>query len=94
MKKRARRATSVCGGRRRHRKVVADLVERKNAAPEGSAEYLLSKRALAGLRYSREEAGPIMEDLDPLEREATSSNPRVNESEGPGAPQRRPRLAI
>ena len=37
-----------------------------NAAPEGSAAYLLAKRALAGLRYSHELAGP-MEDLDPYD---------------------------
>ena len=47
-------------------KIIATLIERKYAAPEGSAEHRLAVRELAGLRYSREEAGPIMEDLDPL----------------------------
>jgi hypothetical protein len=46
-------------------KTIAELIERKYAAPEGSAEYLQAKRALAGLRDSYEDAGPIMEDLDP-----------------------------
>ena len=45
---------------------ISDLVERKNAAPEGSAEYRFALRQLTGLRYSREEAGPIIEDLDPF----------------------------
>jgi hypothetical protein len=40
-------------------KTIAALIERKNAAPKGSAEYLLAKRQLAGLRYSYEMAGPI-----------------------------------
>ena len=38
-------------------------------------------RELAGLRYTREEAGPIMEDLDPLEWGAVTPNPSA---EGPG----------
>jgi hypothetical protein len=32
-------------------------------------------RELAGLRYSREEAGPIMKDVDPLEWGAMTPNP-------------------
>ena len=56
-------------------KTIADLIERKYAAPEGSAERCLVMRELAGLRYSREEAGPIMEDVDPLEWGATTPNP-------------------
>jgi hypothetical protein len=40
---------------------IAELIRQKYAAPEGSAEYLLAMRALAGLRYTRELAGPIME---------------------------------
>ena len=59
-------------------------------AAEGSAAYLLAKRALAGLRYSHELAGPIMEDLDPYERGATSPNPRVNDLEGLVLPLQRP----
>ena len=30
---------------------IAELIRQKYAAPEGSAEYLLAMRALAGLRY-------------------------------------------
>jgi hypothetical protein len=44
-------------------KTISDLVERKAA---GSAEYRLAVRELAGLRYSYEEAGALMEELDPL----------------------------
>jgi len=43
--------------------IIAELIERKYAASKGSAAYLLAKRALAGLRYTRELVGPIMEDL-------------------------------
>jgi hypothetical protein len=53
-------------------RVIADLIECKNAAPEGSAAYRLAVRELAGLCYSREMAGPIMEDLDPSGWGATS----------------------
>jgi hypothetical protein len=56
-------------------KIIADLIAIKNAAPEGSAAYLLAKRALAGLRYSRELAGPIMEDLDPYDWGGFSRRP-------------------
>jgi hypothetical protein len=45
--------------------VIAALVERKNAAADGSAERRFLIRQLAGLRYSRELAGPIIENLDP-----------------------------
>jgi hypothetical protein len=43
---------------------IADLIDRKKNLPEDSAEYQLIERELRGLRYSREEAGGIMEDLD------------------------------
>ena len=62
--------------------IIAELIERKYSALEGSAEHRLAVRALAGLRYSRELAGPIMEDLDPLEWGATSPNPVVEDPEG------------
>jgi hypothetical protein len=62
-------------------KTIAGLIKIKNAAPEGSAAYLLAKRALAGLRYSRELAGPIMEELDSWEWGAMS--PKV-ERDGEG----------
>jgi hypothetical protein len=45
---------------------IATLIERKYAATEGSAEYRMVMRQLYGLRHTREEAGPIMEDLDPM----------------------------
>ena len=45
---------------------IADLIDRKKKLPEDSAEYQLIERELTGLRYSREEAGGIMEDLDPF----------------------------
>jgi hypothetical protein len=44
---------------------IAALVARKNAAPEGSAAYRMAMRQLIGLRYTRELAGPIIEELDP-----------------------------
>jgi len=53
--------------------VIVDLIERKYAAREGSAEHRMAIRQLIGLRLSREEAGPMMEDLDPLEWGATGS---------------------
>jgi hypothetical protein len=45
---------------------IADLIDRKKELPEDSAEYQLIERELTGLRYSREEAGGIMEDLEPF----------------------------
>ena len=45
---------------------IADLIARKNAAVEGSAEYRMAIRQLIGLRYSYKDAGPIIEDLDPF----------------------------
>jgi len=45
---------------------IAELIRRKRRLPEHSAEYQLIERELTGLRYSRQEAGPIMEDLDPF----------------------------
>lgn len=43
---------------------IIALVERKNAAAEGSAEYRFALRQLTGLRYSHELAGPIIEEVD------------------------------
>ena len=74
--------------------IIAELVEAKYAAPKGSAEYLMAKRQLAGLRYSRELAGPIMEDLDPRGWGATSPNPPVADPEGKLLPLQRPRRRI
>ena len=47
-------------------RVIAELVARKNAAREGSAERAMAVRQLQGLRYGRgnEEAGGIIEQLD------------------------------
>ena len=47
-------------------RTIAALIERKYAAKEGSAEYRMVMRQLLGLRRTREDAGPIMEDLDPM----------------------------
>jgi hypothetical protein len=69
-------------------KTIADLIEQKNTAPEGSAAYRLAVRELAGLRYSRELAGPIMEDLDPYEWGAMCTNPDVPDPEGQVLPLR------
>ena len=44
---------------------VRQLVDRKEAAPPGSAEYKLVVRMLQGLRYSYEGAGGLIEDMDP-----------------------------
>ena len=46
---------------------IADLIARKDAAAPGSAQHRMAVRQLIGLRYTREEAGPIIEDLDPVD---------------------------
>jgi hypothetical protein len=71
--------------------LIAGLIEQKYAAPEGSAEYRLVMRQLAGLRYTRELAGPIMEDLDPFGWGAMLPNPDVPDPEGTVLALRRPR---
>jgi len=44
---------------------IAALVARRNACADGdSAECRMIERQLNGLRYTREEAGGIMEDYD------------------------------
>jgi hypothetical protein len=45
---------------------IADLVDRKKALDLDSPEYQLINRMLTKLRYSREGAGGIIEDLDPF----------------------------
>jgi hypothetical protein len=45
---------------------ITALIRHKNTAIEGSAEHRMALRQLTGLRYSCEEAGGIIEDLDPL----------------------------
>jgi hypothetical protein len=52
--------------------MIEALVERKNAAPENSAERKLCERQLIGLRYSHEDAGGIIEDLDPIDWGSTA----------------------
>jgi hypothetical protein len=46
-------------------KIIQDLIDRKNAAAEDSPERRFYERQLAGLRYTYEDAGGIIEDLDP-----------------------------
>src|SRR4051812_9181532 len=75
---------ALCSARVRRRavdeaeleRVIAELLRRKYAAPEASAERRMAQRQLLGLRYSYELAGPIMEDLDPLEWGAIAVAPR------------------
>jgi hypothetical protein len=45
-------------------RTIADLVERKRVALIDSAEWCLANNALIVLRYSCEEAGGLIEDLD------------------------------
>jgi hypothetical protein len=48
-------------------RTIAKLIAQKNAAIPDSTEYREAIRQLIELRYSREEAGPIIEDLDPVD---------------------------
>jgi hypothetical protein len=54
---------------------IAELIRRKYAAKEGSAEHRMAMRQLVGRRLSRENAGPIIEQLDPDGWAATHSWP-------------------
>lgn len=45
-------------------RTITDLVDRKKDLPIGSPERQLIDRELTGLRYSYEDAGGIIEDLD------------------------------
>jgi hypothetical protein len=45
---------------------IVELLERKDEAPEGSAEWRMAIRQLRGLSRAREEAGPIIEEYDPV----------------------------
>jgi hypothetical protein len=45
--------------------VIRRLVAEKNATAEGSPERALCVRILTGLRYSYEQAGPLIEYYDP-----------------------------
>lgn len=48
------------------RKTIADLIKAKHEAVEDSPEHRFIVRRLANLRFSREEAGGIIKNLDPL----------------------------
>jgi hypothetical protein len=54
---------------------IAALIARKNAAPEGSAQWRMVVRQLRGLYLGHEDAGGIIEDLDPLEWGCVHSAP-------------------
>jgi hypothetical protein len=45
---------------------LREIIARKNAAEIDSPQYRFANRQLRGLRYTREGAGGIIEDLDPL----------------------------
>jgi hypothetical protein len=45
-------------------RVISALLKQRNSAPEDSPEHRMATRQLQGLRYSYEEAGGIIEDLD------------------------------
>jgi hypothetical protein len=47
-------------------KIIDDLVYRKKDLDLDSPEYQFINRILMGLRYSYEDAGGIIEDLDPF----------------------------
>jgi hypothetical protein len=46
--------------------IIGDIVARKNAAPYGSAERRMYVRQLVGLRSTHEQAGHIIQWLDPI----------------------------
>lgn len=46
---------------------IAALIEERNRCEPDTARHKFATRQLRGLRYSCEEAGPIIEDLDPIE---------------------------
>jgi hypothetical protein len=47
-------------------KIFDDLIYRKKNLDLDSLDYRLINRILTGLRYAREDAGGIIEDLDPF----------------------------
>ena len=70
---------------------IYEPLKAKRAATEGSAEHRLAVREPAGLHSTYEMAGPIMEDLDPLEWGAMCPNPPVPDPEGKVLPLQSPR---
>jgi hypothetical protein len=71
--------------------MITELIEARDAAEKGSAEYVMARRQLAGLRFTYENAGPIMEDLDPWGFGASCWGPDAADPEGSVLPMRRPR---
>jgi hypothetical protein len=63
--------------------IIDELVYRKKQLPLDSPEYQLINRELTGLRYSREEAGGIIEDLDPFGWGATCRPLESSPATGP-----------
>jgi hypothetical protein len=55
--------------------LIAPLVARRLSVDENSAEYAFITRQLRGLRYTREGAGGIIEDLDPVNGFDTATGP-------------------
>ena len=66
-------------------RIIDDLVYRKKKLDLDSPEYQLISRILTGLRYSYEDAGGIIEDLDfdwvsssrGITRDRAAANPAV-----------------
>jgi hypothetical protein len=63
--------------------IIDDLVYRKKNLDLDSPEYQLINRILTGLRYSYEDAGGIIEDLDPFGWGATCRPLRATPAQGP-----------
>ncbi len=64
-------------------KIIDDLVYRKKNLDFDSPEYQLINRILTGLRYSYEDAGGIIEDLDPFGWGATCRPLAATPAQGP-----------
>jgi hypothetical protein len=82
-------AARTCGFEQALEKTMADLMAQVCRPGGERGAYRLAVRELAGLRYSREMAGPIMEDLDPWGWGAVTPNQSV-EGPGPVLPLQRP----
>jgi hypothetical protein len=64
-------------------KIIDDLVYRKKKLDLDGPERQFIDRILTGLRYSREEAGGIIEDLDPFGWGATCRPLESSPATGP-----------
>jgi hypothetical protein len=62
--------------------VIRRLVKEKNSVPEDSARYRFLIRQLSALRYSRKEAGGIIEDVDPFWGDEATPLEETKEPEG------------